>query len=229
MATPSKQESKERFLKINYIARIKDGKIFDTTYEDIAKKEGIYSKEKIYAPLPVIVGEHRVIRGLEEALEDMKVNEEREVEIPPEKGFGKRDPNLVRLVPLSVFKRNNINPIPGMKVTLDGMPARIQTVSGGRVRVDFNHELAGKTLIYKVKVEEEFKSKEEKLRFLIDRNFPMNGKDIKLRIKEKKVEIELPEKVYKDRNLLLRKASLSGDVFKYLNFEEIIFLERWKK
>jgi len=158
----------------------------------------------------------------------MKKGEKRAVEIPPEKGYGKKDPNLIKLVPLRAFKKEGVRPVPGMPVELDGRIARIQTVSGGRVRVDFNHELAGKTLVYNVKIEDIATKNEDRIRFLIERSFN-DAEDFNIKINKKILEIEIPEKAYKDRNVLLRKASLSGDIFRFLNFESIMFVEVWEK
>ncbi len=216
-----------RIVKISYTGRVKDGSVFDTTDERIAKDEGIYNDKKVYSPLPLVVGERHVIEGLDEALNDMRVGEEKTVEIPPEKAYGKRDPNLIRLVSLGLFKKKNINPVPGMVVELDGRYAKIQTVSGGRVRVDFNHELAGKTVVFDVKLEDEAKTKKDKIKFLIERSF--NSSDgFNIKITGKRAEIEIPQNAYKDKNLLLRKASLSAELFKYIGLDEIIFREIWK-
>ncbi|RLI92366.1 MAG: peptidylprolyl isomerase [Candidatus Altiarchaeales archaeon] len=218
----------EKFVRISFTGRIKNGRVFDTTDEEIARSEGIFNEDRTYGKLPIVIGAGHVIKGLDEALSKMKKGEEKEIEIPPEKAFGKRDPNLVRLVPLSAFKRNNINPIPGMVVELDGKLARIQTVSGGRVRVDFNHELAGKTVIYKVKIEDVAKNDRERIKFLVERNFNSSD-EFNIRIKDKKIEIEIPENVYKDRNLLLRKAALVAEIFRFLEFNEVKFIETWKR
>ncbi|HIE34402.1 MAG TPA: peptidylprolyl isomerase [Candidatus Altiarchaeales archaeon] len=218
----------EKFVRISYTGRIKEGNIFDTTDKDLAKKEGIFDENRVYKPLSVVVGQGQVIEGLDEVLKDMKKGEKRAVEIPPEKGYGKKDPNLIKLVPLRAFKKEGVRPVPGMPVELDGRIARIQTVSGGRVRVDFNHELAGKTLVYNVKIEDIATKNEDRIRFLIERSFN-DAEDFNIKINKKILEIEIPEKAYKDRNVLLRKASLSGDIFRFLNFESIMFVEVWEK
>jgi len=75
-------------VRIHYTGSFKGGKVFDTSYEDKAKKAGVYSRSREYRPLPVIVGAGQVIKGFEEALIGMKLNEEKEVTIPPEKGYG---------------------------------------------------------------------------------------------------------------------------------------------
>jgi len=218
----------KRFVKISYTARIKDGKIFDTTDEEVAKKENIFDEKRVYGAVPIVVGEGHVIRGLDEALKDMKVDEEREIEIPPEKAYGKRNPNLIRLVPMRVFKQHRINPIPGMSIELDGKVARIQTVSGGRVRVDFNPELAGKTLVYNVKIEEESKTDEDRIKYLIERSF--NTCDgFELKINDGNLHINIPENSYRDRSILVRKASFVAEAFRFMNIKKITFSEIWEK
>ena len=65
--------------------------------------------------------------------------------------FGKRKPELIRLVKISEFRKRGINPIPGLIVNINGFPAVILSVSGGRVLVDFNNPLAGKKIKIVVK------------------------------------------------------------------------------
>lgn len=218
----------KNFIKISYTGRIKGGNIFDTTDEEVAMKEGIHDKNKVYGLLPVVVGEGQIIKGLDEALKGMELKEEKEIEIPPEKAYGKRNPDLIKLVSLRAFKQKGITPVAGMTLELDGRPARIQTVSGGRVRVDFNHKLAGKTLLFNVKVEERAETDQERVRFLIERNFN-SSEDVGVKIKKDKgVEITLPRKAYTDKNIVLRKASLSAEIFKYLKSDDVTYKEIWE-
>jgi len=217
----------KRFVKLAYTGRVKDGEIFDSTSEEIAKREGFYSEEKFYSPMTVVVGEGQVLAGLDDAISGMKLGEEKEVVIPPEKAYGHRNPDHVRLVSLGEFRKKNINPIPGMPVELDGRRARIQTVSGGRVRVDFNHELAGKTLVFEVKLVDEAKTRKQKINYVIERSFN-SSEDFDVKTGKNEVEIKLPEKIYKDKNLLLRKASLSAELFRYLGVGEVVYTESWK-
>ena len=81
------------FVRIDYIGKIKEsGKVFDTTMEEIAKEHGIYDEKIDFKPAPIVVGANHVIKGLDEALVGLEVGEKKIVEIPPEKGYGKRDP-----------------------------------------------------------------------------------------------------------------------------------------
>lgn len=215
-----------RFIKVSYTGRIKDGKVFDTTDEKVARDEKIFIEGKIYKPLPVVIGEGHLLKSLDEFLKDMKVNETKTIELPPEKAFGHRDPTLVRLIPMRIFKEQKITPVPGMIIQLDGRNAKIQTVAGGRVRVDFNSELAGKTVVYELKIVDEAKTEKDKILFLLERSFN-SVENFDINIEEKKIRVELPELAYKDRNILIRKASFSAEAFKILGVKEITYVEKW--
>ena len=76
-------------VSVHYLGRYPGGKVFDTSMEKEAKSAGLYNPARDYKPLLVILGAGKVIRGFDEALIGMKVNEEKEVVIPPEKAYGK--------------------------------------------------------------------------------------------------------------------------------------------
>jgi FKBP-type peptidyl-prolyl cis-trans isomerase 2 len=176
----------------------------------------------------VVVGEGQVIKGLDEALEGMKVGEEKTIEIPPEKAYGKRSQEMVRIVPLKKFKEQKITPIPGMPIEIDGRMARIQTVAGGRVRVDFNHDLAGRPLTFEVKVETEAASDDDKIRFLLDRDFG-SSEGFEFKKEGGEISLSLPDKAYKERNVLLRKAAFAAEAFRFLEADKVRFTEVWEK
>ncbi|MFH1403318.1 MAG: peptidylprolyl isomerase [Candidatus Altiarchaeota archaeon] len=215
------------FIKISYTGRIKDGGVFDTTDRSVAEKEGIFDKNRVYQPLSVVVGSGQLVKGLDESLKGMNVGVGKKVEVKPEDGYGSRSPEMVRLIPMKFFKQQKINPIPGMPVEIDGMPGRVQTVAGGRVRVDFNSELAGKTLVFDVKVEAKASSESDKVSFLLERSFG-SASEVKTSLSAKKLMVKLPEEVQRDRNLLARKASFTADCFKHLGLSEVTFEESWK-
>ncbi len=156
------------FVHIDYVGRISaTGEIFDLTDEAMAKKEGIHNEKTRYGPALVIVGAHMVIPGIEKRLEQMKVGDEQEFDVQPEEAFGRRNPKLVMIVSRAKFLKENINPFPGMFVDIDGRQAKIQSVSGGRVRVDLNNPLSGKDLHYKVRVVKQFEKPFDKADALI--------------------------------------------------------------
>jgi len=141
---------KHDFIEIDYTGRFEDDTVFDTTNVDAAKAAGLDKNNKI-APAVICLGEGHVLQGIEEALigkEPGSFN----VVLPPEKAFGKKDAKLLKLMPMKVFRKQEIQPFPGLEVNIDEMYGIVRTVSGGRVIVDFNHPLSGKTLKYDLKV-----------------------------------------------------------------------------
>lgn len=183
------------FVYIDYVGRIKDsGEIFDLTKEDVAKKEKVYNPNLKYKPVPIIIDADFILKGLNEGLKEMKVGEKRKIEIKPDKGFGERNPDLVLPIPLIKFKEQNIEPKIGSIVTISGMKGRITTVSGGRVMVDFNHPLAGKTLEYEVEIVSEVKETKEKVEAIVFYFTGIEKEDINTKIGDKEVEIEFKKK-----------------------------------
>lgn len=195
------------FVLIDFVGRVKlTNDIFDLTDEEMAKKEGIWSKEQKYGPAFVIIGARMVVPGVEKQLKEMKVGEEREFEVSPKEGFGMRDPKLIKILNINNFYRNKINPVPGAYVQIEGKNAKIQSVSGGRVRTDFNSPLAGKQLVYKLKVVKRITDTKEKIKRILDQY--RIGFD-EIRVEKEAVTIEsgkeLPEMLRKMvRELVLK-------------------------
>jgi FKBP-type peptidyl-prolyl cis-trans isomerase 2 len=132
--------------------------------------------------------------GLNEALKEMKVGEKKQIEVPPEKGFGKRMAELIKLIPESKFKEQDIDPAPGHTVTVNNARGFILSNDGGRVRVDFNHPLAGKTVVYEVEILEEIKDLEKRIKAIIfyflsldegESEVTINGKELEIAFKKK--------------------------------------------
>ena len=76
-------------VSVHYLGRFLGGKVFDTSMKAEGVKAGLFSPADDYKPLHVVLGAHQVISGFEEALVGMKVNETKEVTLPPEKAYGK--------------------------------------------------------------------------------------------------------------------------------------------
>jgi len=135
---------KNDFVEIEFIAKVKNGEVFDTNISSEVKKAGLELKN--VKPYVLSVGHEMVIKGLDKDLEGKEVGKKYSVEITPEEGFGKRNPQLIRMMPKKIFLEHQMNPVAGMTLTLDNHLAKIISVSGGRVMIDFNHPLAGKDL-----------------------------------------------------------------------------------
>jgi FKBP-type peptidyl-prolyl cis-trans isomerase 2 len=208
------------FVTIDYVGRIKDtGKVFDLTKEDLAKKENVYKENVQYGPVTFIIGTNFVIRGLDEALHEMKVGEKKSVEIPPEKAFGERKEELIKLIPESQFKQQNMDPVPGATVNVNNIRGRIVSVGGGRVKVDFNHPLAGKTLQYEIEVKGMVTDKTEKVKSVVKY---FTGKEMEVKVgKEAEIEVE----VELQRRL---KEIIAQTISKWVGIETVKFVDTFK-
>ncbi|EEB74292.1 peptidylprolyl isomerase [Thermococcus sp. AM4] len=218
-------------IRLRYTGRIKEtGEIFDTTEEEIAKQAGIYKENGVYGPVPIAVGAGHVIKGLDEQLEGLEVGKKYEIIVPPEKGFGKRDPKLIKVFTLGQFRRQGIIPFPGMPVEIEGeggrkIKGRVLTVSGGRVRVDFNHPYAGKHLVYEVEIVEKVEDPIEKVKAMIELRLPrIDASKVVIEVGEKDVTINFTPVLEEiDKNTLVLGEILLESDLKFLGYEEVTF------
>ncbi|WP_338601329.1 peptidylprolyl isomerase [Sulfolobus tengchongensis] len=223
------------FIYIEYTARVKDtGEIVDTTNEEEAKKANIYDETRSYGPRLVILGENRLIKGLEEALYNFNLNEEKTIEIPPEKAYGERDNNKIRIVPLGELRRQGITATPNKVLRLaDGNLAVIRSVSGGRVVLDLNHPLAGRTLVYTVKVVKVLENARDKIFALIERRFSSkysNSFNVELDDSKKNVRITVPKELYLLEDLQIGIYSLAYEIINYVLPEYTVeFVQQYSK
>jgi len=220
------------FILIDYVGKVKEtGEVFDTTIEEIAKKERLYKEGEIYEPKLVVLGEGWVLKALEDEILKLDVGTKSTIEIPPEKAFGPRDPEKVRLVPLRRLVAKGITPQIGMRIEYEGKMATVRTVGAGRVQLDFNPPLAGKTLVYEVTVQKKLETKTEKINALIHRRIPIvDIEKFKLKITKTNVTIEMPEDAFYIEGIQLAKRGIAMDIQKF--FPEVTavkFVEIFKR
>ena len=217
------------FILINYTAKVKEtNEVFDTTIEETAKKEHLHKEGEIYEPKLVVIGEGWVLKTLDENLTTMKLNKATSVEIPPEKAFGPRDPEKIKRVPLKQLLAKDVhNPTIGMRIEYGGKNATIRSIGAGRVLLDFNPPLAGKTLVYEVTVNKQLKTNEEKIAALIHRRIPVvDAEKFKFSIQEKTLTIDMPEDTFYIEGVQIAKRGIAMDVQKFLpEMTEIKFVE----
>ena len=182
------------FIQIDYVGRIKENnQIFDLTEEELAKKENIHQKGSQYKPITICLGEGDVVKGLDEELIDKEVGNSYTINVSPEKGFGKKDAKLLKIVNTNMFIKKNINPVPGLQVNIDNMVGTIRTVTGGRTILDFNHPLAGRNLVYEVKILKKITDDEEKLKSILSFHLAINKPDIKIENGTALINNDVPE------------------------------------
>lgn len=202
---------KNDFVEIEFIAKTKDnGEVFDTNIKKEAENANLNIKE--VAPLIISVGRGMTLKGIDSSLEGKNLGESYQITLSPEDSFGVRNSSLVKMIPLKVFLQQKINPEKGMQLSLDGMVVKILSNSGGRVLVDFNHPLAGKEVIYEIKVVRAVEDLSEKINslqdFFLRRRFEFSLDETKT-----KITIKAPKSVHKF-------LSFFGK-----NFEEILGLK----
>ena len=220
------------FILIDYVGKVKEtGEVFDTTIEEVARKERLYKEGEIYEPKLIVLGEGWILKALEEEILKLDVGTKSTIEIPPEKAFGPRDPEKVKLVPLKRLVAKGITPQIGMRVEYEGKMATVRTVGAGRVQLDFNPPLAGKTLVYEVTVQKKLETKTEKINALIHRRIPIvEIEKFKLKITKASVTIEMPEDAFYIEGIQLAKRGIAMDIQKF--FPEVTtvkFIETFKK
>ncbi len=132
---------------------VKRGDIVIINYVLMDENDNVIESSYDSEPLKFKVGSGEVISGLDEGIIGMKVGEEKEIIIPPEKAYGYRRDELIIPVPKEVFHERNIEPIVGMYINTRYGRAKIINVDDENVYLDFNHPLAGITIKVKVKVE----------------------------------------------------------------------------
>lgn len=129
---------------LDYEGRFENGEVFDSS------KHGDHSH-----PLTFVVGEHQVIPGFENAVVGMNINEEKEFSIKPEDAYGMPDERLLQEIPRNVLP-SDPQPEAGMTLVMQtpqgNIPVVISEVKKDSVILNLNHPLAGKTLIFKIKI-----------------------------------------------------------------------------
>lgn len=108
-------------------------------------------------PVSVVQGAGDVPPGVDAALPGMAPGEEKRLELAPERAFGPRDETRVQTMPLTAFGALAAGLKPGKKVEgfRDGKAetAVVLSTDGGKAVLDFNHPLAGKPVVYRLRVD----------------------------------------------------------------------------
>ncbi len=129
-------------VKVHYTGKLNDGTVFAN------------SRER--EPLQFVIGEKRIIPGLEEVVVGMSPGESKTANIPADKGFGPYQDKMVQVVNRSQFP-TDLEPKIGEQIQMtDGIGrttiVTIKEISGSNVTLDTNHLLAGKDLMFDIEL-----------------------------------------------------------------------------
>lgn len=206
------------FLEVEYSAwTAADNGLISTTDEKKAKEASIYDEHVRYGPVLVVLGSGGIIKGLNRMLHSMNMNETKKEEFKPDEAFGERKSDLVRIMPISEFKKRDIDPYPGLQVNIDNATAIVKSVNSGRVTVDLNHQYAGQEIIYEVKVVKQLTIDKEKVTAL-GKTYGVDPSNVET--KDKTLSITFNNEVKKDADYFVGKANLVAGVFTYFRDTE---------
>jgi peptidylprolyl isomerase len=219
------------FLLIEYTAKVKEtGDVFDTTHEEVARKRGLHKEGEIYEPKLTVIGERWLLETLDDSLLSLSLNKPKTIEISPNKAFGLRDPEKLKMVSQRRLRERGVTPKIGMRIEYDKKPATIRTVGAGRVTLDFNPPLAGKTLLYEINAKKKLRTQKEKIAALLHRRIPSTeSTKFTLDIQKDRATIHIPEAAFYINGIQLAKRGIATDIQRFFSRIKIVeFVESFR-
>ena len=154
------------FVELDYTAWTVEGdQLVDTTDPEVAEEEGV-GEDQEFGPRTVVLGQGHIFQAVEDDIVGKGVGDSGSVTVPAAEAFGEYDEEEVRTV--SANKIPEDDRYPGAHVDVDGEHGHVETIIGGRARVDFNHPLAGEDIEYEYEILREIDDREEKASGLIE-------------------------------------------------------------
>jgi FKBP-type peptidyl-prolyl cis-trans isomerase 2 len=137
------QAKKDDKVKVHYTGRLEDGTVFDSSIE---RDE----------PLEFILGSGQMIPGFDKGITGMELEEEKTITIPAAEAYGEYDPARIIVIEKTQLPEG-LEPQTGQKLQMQHPSGQILTVSIKEIgedtlKLDANHELAGKDLIFDLKL-----------------------------------------------------------------------------
>jgi len=134
---------------------VQDGQVVSMEYTLRVDGEVLDSSDDA-GPLQFLAGHDNIVPGLEREMIGMKIGESKDVVVTPEDGYGEFDEEAFMDVPRSEFP-SDMEIEEGVELNVtdeDGQNqyARVESVTDDKVKLDFNHPLAGAELHFNVKV-----------------------------------------------------------------------------
>lgn len=195
------------YIKLTYTGSV-NGVAFDTTEEEVAKKAGIFTENKLYGPAVVKVGAGHVLPGVDEDLAGKEIGTEYKLTLVPEKAFGEHKKEEVKAIDKKAFQNK---PELYEEVTVEGRKGLVANKIGNRYIVDFNHPLAGQTVEYTYKIEGIVEDGAEKLAGTIKL---FTGRDMKVSATKTAVSIEVPAMIAMyNQNWFMTQYMLTQEAF----------------
>lgn len=134
---------------------VKDGMMVSLDYTLKGTDGKVMETSKGREPLKYIHGQKMMIPGLERELTGMKVGGQKNVTVKPEDAYGKINPNAVQEIPKEKIPPNALKVGAVLAASSpQGMvvPMTVRQIKEKTVVMDMNHPMAGKTLVFDIKV-----------------------------------------------------------------------------
>ncbi len=212
------------FIRVSYTGKTADeGRVFDTTDEEVAKANKMYNEKGKYGGDVIIVGAGHTVAGLDEDFAGKDVGYKGSVTVPPEKAFGVRNPELIESIPITRFKDR---PQVGMMVELDGRPGMVIRVIGRMAQVDFNRFLAGQTVTYDYEIKEKIEDIKDKVQGLLGLYI---GKDFSIQVNDGTATVEIEPALTYNQRWLMSKRQIAREIIGNTDIKEILYIERYNK
>ncbi|MFH0955029.1 MAG: peptidylprolyl isomerase [Candidatus Micrarchaeota archaeon] len=223
---PSQATAKPKVLPVVLVdytgTDLVSGQLFESTNAKHAQEGNIFNPRITYKPVPIILGMHELIPALEKELEQMNEGETKTVQLEPKEGYGERNPDKIRILSLKDFREQKMNPVPGLIIEADGMQGKVQSVSGGRVRCDFNHPLAGKKIRYEITMRKKITEPKEKVSMLLAKFFPTTPVE-NITVKDNEAVIELPSELDSKPEAEILKKVFERMLKEHVGFSKVEF------
>jgi peptidylprolyl isomerase len=160
------------------------------SYEIRDENGNLYEKSGDKGRL-IVYGLTNVLEGIEKEIGTMKENEEIEKTLSADEAYGKKNPSLIRTFPLAVFGNVHISEEQEIKIPTEfgtELKGVVKKVNAGRVTIDFNHPLAEKPVVVKLKVLKIIKNEQDKIKAFFETEgfevIEVNEKDSEVWIKK---------------------------------------------
>lgn len=187
------------FIELDYTGKVSNEDIiYDTTIQSVAEDAGLLHKHEPgsnhdhsdqYSPITICVGERHLLPGLDAQIQGKGLGKHN-FKLAPENAFGKKNPKLLQIIPMSQFKKQNIQPFVGLELNIDGKLGTIRSVSGGRTIVDFNHPLSGKEVEYDVDIKQIITDTKKQIEAIF-KIIGVKPKSVVVKDKKSTVELEI--------------------------------------
>jgi len=217
-----KQELRNVYLVDYYIKDLSINKFLETNVPDKIKPNVNDNVVVFKGKKPILEGMGNVFPKIEEFIKKAKDNEEATMKLTAIDAYGLRNKELVRVVPLSAFKQNKINPFVGLTFEAEGTYGVVKSVSGGRVMVDFNSPYADHDIevyIKKLKV----CSEKETIETILENFFGKTGAKLKSFANET-ITLELTPQG--QASLDMYKQIFDGFFKNFVKYKELVLEEK---